>query len=323
MKTLKAVKRLFARSNRRPHATHPAAAGAEHEGAAAAGLFAAEGAKKAKRNGSGGGGSRKARVAPYLEHSSGAEHFSAAPEKAHKGPVALLPEQIEAVRAGNVPVSLLRVGFEHLPGESKAARTALDAAAEEAGAFEDETVRMAVEHFETGQMNRGFDLLHRAVEKGAPLAVFLFGVSLMHGWGCNPDPSRAVTYLRRAAESSALELDQQLKRSKEYPERGTSGATSAQSELALAVYELGISFALGLGVTKNERIAAYYFEIAALLGDPDAQNDVARMYENGVGVKRDMHKAAAYYRTAAAQGHGTFGNAWIYKDKYGGLVPMS
>lgn len=69
-------------------------------------------------------------------------------------------------------------------------------------------------------------------------------------------------------------------------------------------------------VPKNLSTASYYFEIAANLGDPDAQNDLAFCYAHGHGVKKDVYKAAMYYRMADRQGHGIIGNSWIWKDKY-------
>ena len=81
-------------------------------------------------------------------------------------------------------------------------------------------------------------------------------------------------------------------------------------------YLLGVCFRHGWGVPKNKYTAAYYFEIAANLGDPDAQNDLGYCYSNGEGVKKDMKKAAKYYRLAAAQGASMLGNSWIYKKKY-------
>ncbi|KAG5456536.1 MAG: hypothetical protein BJ554DRAFT_3698, partial [Olpidium bornovanus] len=169
---------------------------------------------------------------------------------------------------------------------AKATRTMLDIAAEAAAT--DETVRLAIDHLESGEVEKAFEQLILAAEKGSPLGLFLFGISLRHGWGCDPDPPRAINYLRRAAETSALELDQQLKQSKDAPGQNTFAVSAARSELVLSIYELGISFANGLGVEKDTRVAAYYFEIAATLGDADAQNDVARMYEHGIGVKKDM-----------------------------------
>jgi len=96
--------------------------------------------------------------------------------------------------------------------------------------------------------------------------------------------------------------------------------TAARSELILAIHELGICFRHGWGVPKNKVTAAYYFEIAANLGDPDAQNDLAFCYHHGEGVKKDMYKAAKYYRMAHAQGASILGNSWIFKKKYDNVV---
>ncbi|KAL9105192.1 MAG: hypothetical protein Q9187_008772 [Circinaria calcarea] len=39
-------------------------------------------------------------------------------------------------------------------------------------------------------------------------------------------------------------------------------------------------------------------------------------YAQGVGCKKDLKKAAKYYRTAEAKGMSMVGNSWIYKPKY-------
>lgn len=59
-----------------------------------------------------------------------------------------------------------------------------------------------------------------------------------------------------------------------------------------------------------------YFELAAQLGDPDAQLELGFCYANGRGCKRDMRRAARFYRLAAAQGCDIMGNQWIWKPKY-------
>jgi TPR repeat protein len=44
---------------------------------------------------------------------------------------------------------------------------------------------------------------------------------------------------------------------------------------------------------------------------------------NGDGVKKDLYKAAYYFRLADAQGFGLVGNSWIYKDKYDSIMPQT
>ena len=55
----------------------------------------------------------------------------------------------------------------------------------------------------------------------------------------------------------------------------------------LAMYELANSFRHGWGVEKDAVAARSYYETAANLGDADALNEVARMYEAGEGGKKD------------------------------------
>ena len=53
------------------------------------------------------------------------------------------------------------------------------------------------------------------------------------------------------------------------------------------MYELANSFRHGWGVEKDPVAARSYYETAANLGDADAMNEVARMYEAGEGGKKD------------------------------------
>lgn len=95
---------------------------------------------------------------------------------------------------------------------------------------------------------------------------------------------------------------------------------SKKGELVIAIYELGVSFQQGWGVSRSRETAFYYFKIAAQLGDADAQNEVGHCYYHGFGTKKDQYQAAKYYRMAAEQGRGLMGNSWIFKSKYDNVV---
>jgi TPR repeat protein len=69
-------------------------------------------------------------------------------------------------------------------------------------------------------------------------------------------------------------------------------------------------------VPKSLPTAAYYFEVSATLGDADSMNDLAFCYLHGHGVKKDLFKAAKFYRMAENKGQGLVGNSWIWKEKY-------
>ncbi|KAF9426029.1 hypothetical protein BGZ76_002961 [Entomortierella beljakovae] len=173
-------------------------------------------------------------------------------------------------------------------------------------------VRQGIEFHEIGDTAKATHFFRTAAELGDPVGMLMFGLSVRHGWGCSANRVLAFQYLQKSAEHAVGDLKS----------RDSFASTAAKGELVLAIYELGVCFRHGWGIDKNKKTAAYYFEIAANLGDPDAQNDLAWCYYHGVGVKKDMYKSAKYYRLAAAQGLNTVGNSWIWKDKYGG-VPAS
>ncbi|KAF9414061.1 hypothetical protein BGZ94_000522 [Podila epigama] len=173
-------------------------------------------------------------------------------------------------------------------------------------------VRQGIEYHEVGDIAKATHFFRTAAELGDPVGMLMYGLSVRHGWGCGQNRQLAFQYLQKSAEHAVGDLKS----------RDSFANTAAKGELVLAIYELGMCFRHGWGVDKNKKTAAYYFEIAANLGDPDAQNDLAWCYYHGEGVKKDMFKSAKYYRLAAAQGLNTVGNSWIWKDKYGG-VPAS
>ncbi|KAI7849330.1 hypothetical protein BDC45DRAFT_448830 [Circinella umbellata] len=170
----------------------------------------------------------------------------------------------------------------------------------------DQYLQLGMQFHEKGELEKATYYWRLSAETESPLGLFFFGVALRHGWGCKKNPTMAVRHLQKAAECAVYDLQTGIAKS----------TTVAKSELVLAIYELGTSFRHAWGVPRNLVIASYYFEIAANLGDPDAQNDLAFCYLHGHGVKKDLYKSAMYYRLAAKQGQGICGNSWIWKDKY-------
>ncbi|KAG8932650.1 hypothetical protein FRC01_012854 [Tulasnella sp. 417] len=124
--------------------------------------------------------------------------------------------------------------------------------------------------------------------------------------------SMSGSWLRRAAEHAVEDLEL-AKNGK-----GAVGAMggAVQTELVLAIYEVGQCFFHGWGVKQDKAMAVSYFQVAAKLGDPDAQQELAFCLLNGKGCKKDKKEAAKWYRAAVAQGASDVGLAWIFKDKY-------
>ncbi|KAF7720972.1 hypothetical protein EC973_005656 [Apophysomyces ossiformis] len=171
---------------------------------------------------------------------------------------------------------------------------------------EDQNLQLGMYYHEHGELEKATQYWRLSAEQNSPLGLFFYGIALRHGWGCRQDAVAAVMHLQKAAECAVHDL-----------EMGIASSTKvAKSELVLAIHELGVCFRHGWGVPKNAEMAVYYFQIAANLGDADAQNDLAFCYERGIGVKKDIFKAAKYYRMAIKQGRGLVGNSWVMKEKY-------
>ncbi|KAJ2083483.1 hypothetical protein H4R24_000756 [Coemansia sp. RSA 988] len=164
----------------------------------------------------------------------------------------------------------------------------------------------AVGFHEEGDLVSATGYFKRAADKQNPLGMLFYGLSLRHGWGCQPNEHLAFIFLQKAGEIVVPHVK----------DMDPTVAGMAREELAMAIYELGQSYRHGWGVSRNKKTAAYYFEVAADLGDADAQSDLAACYEKGDGVKRDMKRAAHYYRLAHKQGVELFGTSWIFKKKY-------
>ncbi|KAI9280496.1 hypothetical protein BY458DRAFT_584392 [Sporodiniella umbellata] len=168
-------------------------------------------------------------------------------------------------------------------------------------------VHEAIKFHEAGKLEQATSMFKQASEMGLPIAMFLYGVSVRHGWGCKKNEHLAFQYLQKAAEHAVEDLESFS---------NTVNKSASKGELIMAIYELGVSFRHGWGCKKNKETAVYYFKIAADLNDADAQNDLGHCYYNGHGVKKDLRMAAKYYRKADKQGQGIMGNSWIWKSKY-------
>jgi TPR repeat protein len=114
-----------------------------------------------------------------------------------------------------------------------------------------------------------------AAEGGSPTGMLFYSLSLRHGWGCAPNPEKAVEWLHSAAECASAEVDENGMRldggSAEGLEFKSEESKKRRATLALAVYELGQSYMHGWGVQKDKHLALRCYEISANFGDTDGQ----------------------------------------------------
>jgi hypothetical protein len=82
--------------------------------------------------------------------------------------------------------------------------------------------------------------------------------------------------------------------------RAAAEQGSIRDEIALAG-----DYFTGTGVPQDSKMAAYWYEKAAGLGNPEAQNQIGYFYQAGIGVARDPKRAVRWYQLAAAAGFPT------------------
>lgn len=144
----------------------------------------------------------------------------------------------------------------------------------------DVDIQKAIQLHESGELEQATEMFRKLAESGNVLSQVLYGLSLRHGWGCQPDHARAVTYLSAAASNSATIESDALK-------AGMKKGGAAKGELVLAIFELANCFRHGWGVPVDKVAARQYYETAANLGDTDAMNEAAWCYVEGFGGKKD------------------------------------
>ncbi|GAA6021579.1 hypothetical protein JCM11491_000263 [Sporobolomyces phaffii] len=179
-------------------------------------------------------------------------------------------------------------------------------------------LQVGINHHEAGELERAAWCFEQSAKKdgGCGGGMLMYGLTLRHGWGCQLNAPLGFRYLQMAAESVVEDLDRVVFGGRTLTE-SEANTKAAKSELVLALHEIGVSYRFGWGVEKNKKMAVSYFTLSADLGDGDAQQDVAFCYANGKGCKKDMKKAAHYYRLAIAQGAAEdWGLSWIYKASF-------
>ena len=112
----------------------------------------------------------------------------------------------------------------------------------------------------------------RATRTRTTLGGFLLALTLIAPWTLAQDPD-PITETRRRAEQ---------------------GDADAQ-------FTLGVRYANGDGVIKDDEEAVRWYRLAAAQNNADAQVTLALMYVNGIGVLKDEAEAVRWYRLAAAQ----------------------
>ena len=127
-----------------------------------------------------------------------------------------------------------------------------------------------------------------------------------------PNQAEGVSWLQRAVDSAQLEVaeDEDLVQRGDTAAAGPVERRTHKAQFALSVYELGVSYMNGWGVTQDRALGLRCFEVAGNWGDADALAEAGFCYAEGLGCKRDVKKAAKFYRAAEKKGMSMAGNSW-------------
>ncbi|KAJ6456181.1 hypothetical protein C8R45DRAFT_845111 [Mycena sanguinolenta] len=173
-----------------------------------------------------------------------------------------------------------------------------------------EFLQLGIQHHEADRLGESAACFERAatLDGGCGVGMLMWGLALRHGWGCTKNEKLGFKWLRKAAEHAVSDLESAR-------QGGAIDDGAVQTELVLAIYEVGQCFFHGWGIPKDQKMGVSYYAVAARMGDADAQMDLGFCLANGKGTKKDRKEAAKWYRAAVAQGQSDVGLAWIYKEK--------
>ena len=182
----------------------------------------------------------------------------------------------------------------------------------------EEHLEIGIQAHSTGSLTKSTYHLRLAAREGLPTAMLLYALACRHGWGMRPNQEDGVAWLRKAIESSGLQVadvDQTIANASRRDGKTDPAAEAAErrkrkAQFGLAVYELGISYMNGWGCQKDKPLALQCYEVAGGWGDCDALAEAGYCYTQGIGCKKDMKKAAGLYRKAADLGMSMAGNSW-------------
>ncbi|KAF7592970.1 hypothetical protein BBP40_012206 [Aspergillus hancockii] len=178
----------------------------------------------------------------------------------------------------------------------------------------DEHVTKGIECHEKGSLQESTYHLRVAAKQDHPTGMLLYALACRHGWGMRPNQQEGVRWLRKAVDSVGLELMDDSNPA--MPSRVREMQKAYRAQFGLSIYELGVSYLNGWGIEQDKSLALRCFEVAGQWGDTDALVEAGFCYSEGMGCKKDLKKAAKFYRQAEAKGINMVGNSWIHKDKY-------
>lgn len=135
------------------------------------------------------------------------------------------------------------------------------------------------------------------------------GFMYQHGYGVANDSQKAFYWYQKAADQGDANAQNALanvfNKAGNYKNAFYWYQKSAYQGNSDAQSSLGNMYLHGMGITKDESKAVYWYQKAAdhEFGAQEDQYTLGYMYENGVGVAKNITKAVYWYQKAADQGN--------------------
>ncbi|QPG72960.1 hypothetical protein FOA43_000264 [Brettanomyces nanus] len=181
-------------------------------------------------------------------------------------------------------------------------------------------VSMAIALRKSGQSKEAAYQLQVAANQGNAEAMFLFGLSLRYGYGVIKDKRLSFLWI---CKSGGIVADKAY-HFKVNPkiildELGKGGTLLRPKEPQSSIFfEIGQAYLHGWGCRMDTKQSLQFFELSGSLGYCDAMCEAGKMWTNKRlnGVKRDLFRAASWFRLAECCGAELIGSEWIRKKKY-------
>ena len=138
-----------------------------------------------------------------------------------------------------------------------------------------------IDAYYAGDYDNAFKLLHPLAEEGVARAQFRLGIMYSQGRTVIENNDLARQWISQALPTVIR---------------------AAQNNEAWAQTDLGTAYELGIGMDKNTKMAASWYQKAADQGYAGAQTNLGVLYGSGVGLRYDRQRAIYWLKLAAEQG---------------------
>ena len=170
-----------------------------------------------------------------------------------------------------------------------------------------------------GKLEASATRLKKACESGNKTAYLLYGLALRHGCGTPEDQKLSLSYIKKATGIESF--DEEVFNCNIDPselEEDNSIPSKLQEPLVPALHECGISYLKGYGGEEVDEFKGLKFlEKAASLNHVDSMCLCGIIWSQKSDTrKKDLSRAAAWFRLADKRGANLIGSDWIYKKKY-------